>query len=163
MDQSKKRDYLVGQTSSIQSMSIKFSPKTQITVLTRLYKIQPQTIESTRLRLGPNIVWKEFTHSAHYLKYFEIKCVFSDFVLTIDMRVQFYLQDMIPLMTPAWVDTRQCEMRVGMFIDFDPPAESDVRWTRGCDWNPDIEKTWRHKPYSLKTLWPHWNWLLVYL
>lgn len=154
MDQSKKRYYLVGQTYSIQSMSIKFSPKTQIRVLTRWYKIQPQTIESTRLRLEPNIVWKEFTHSAHYLKCFEIKCVFFDFVLTIDMRVQFYLPDMIPLMTPAWPDTRQCgqgERRLGMFIDCDPPPpESDVRWTRGCDLNPDIETTWRHKPYSPK-------------
>ena len=150
MDQSKKRYYLVGQTSSIQSMSIKFSPKTQIRVLTRWYKIQPQTIESTRLRLGPNIDCKEFTHSAHYLKHFEIQC-FLWFFYWRSTCVSSFISRTWSLWWPQPGQTRDSVARGdegGMFIDFDPPGESDVRWTRGCDLNPDIETTWRHKPYS---------------
>ena len=106
-------------------MSIKFSPKTQITVLTCWYKIQPQTIESTRLRPEPNIV---------SVKNSIIQLIIYKSILKYWMFSLILLWHACPLLSPGhdpFDDPRHVLVwptgkREAMFIDFDPTQECQM-------------------------------------
>ena len=120
-------------------MSIKFSPKTQIRVLTPWYKIQPQTIESTRLHPEPNIVCVKnsiiqliiYDSILKYCRY-----VFFDFALTRMSTLILRTRSLWWPQTRASVAKREEGGNVYRF--WPDTGVSDVRWTRGCDQNHDI-------------------------